>query len=193
MPYNTDTAERLEFGHIYTRWYSRFVAVAARYVRDRAVAEDIVGDALVLLWENRARFRDDRSGIPAWLFTVIRNRCLDWLDSRRRHLEIEEEMNTEAMRMVRANISSLKACERSLLFSSELQSMISDALAEMPEHTREVFLASRYGEKTYSQISAEKNISVRKVTSEIQNALAIMRRHLGDYLPFLFIYMALNQ
>ncbi len=52
----------------------------------------------------------------------------------------------------------------------------------MPKLTKDIFLASREEEMTYMQIAARFNVSRRKVTSEIQRALKLLRRSLKDYL-----------
>lgn len=182
----------LDFSNIYNQWYAKFVTVARRYVRDRAAAEDIVTDAIVRLWEDRDSFQDRELDVPAWLFTVVRSRCLNWLDTQKRHLEIENRMNSDQMRLVLANITSLKACEPEKVFSKELRTMVVKALESMPDITREVFLASRDSEKTYGEISESLGISRRKVTFEIQKALRIMRDQLGDYLPLLPLFLIIG-
>ena len=183
---------RTDFNSIYSQWYSRFVTIAMRYVRDRSTAEDIVADAIVSFWENRDKVQE-ADKIPAWIFTVIRNKCLNFLSARKRHLEIFGEINAHELRMTNASIMSLRACEPEKLFARELSEMVKKAMEGMPVLTREVFIASRLEEKTYAEIAARHNISVRRVTTEIQRALAVFRKELAAYMPMLTMLLILNR
>ena len=56
-------------------------------------------------------------------------------------------------------------------------------LSEMPELSARIFMSSRFEERTYQEIAEEYQVSVRKVTREIQRCLKLLREDLGDYLP----------
>ena len=53
----------------------------------------------------------------------------------------------------------------------------------MEELTREIFILNRNTGMTYAEIAAELGISQRRVTSEMQAALSILRKALKDYMP----------
>lgn len=44
-----------EFGRMFVHYRPRFEIIARRYVRNDAVAEDIVSDSFMAFWENRDR------------------------------------------------------------------------------------------------------------------------------------------
>lgn len=178
----------LAFGQLYTQWYRRFVVIARRYVRDAVVAEDLVTDSFVAFWENRERLAADVNA-PAYLLTTVRNNCLNWLQSRQTHLRIQQQLHSSQYRMVSANIASLEACDPRRLFADEVSQIVRDALSTMPDLTRIVFESNRFYDKTYADIAREQGISVRRVTSEMQRALAMLRTELKDYLPILLILM----
>ena len=52
----------------------------------------------------------------------------------------------------------------------------------MPGLTREVFLASRIGDRTYQEIAMTLGIKERRVATEMQKALDILRKGLRDYI-----------
>ena len=53
---------------------------------------------------------------------------------------------------------------------------------EIPELSARIFVANRFEGLTYQEISEKYNISVRKVTREIQRCLEMLRKDLGEYL-----------
>ena len=70
-----------QFEAVYTQYYARFVIIARRYVRDVAVAEDIVMESFASFWENRERIALE-TNLPAYVATSVRNNCLNWLNAR---------------------------------------------------------------------------------------------------------------
>lgn len=180
-----------EFGHLYNQYRQRFVLIARRYVRDRMVAEDIVADSFVSFWNNRNSIPSD-SNLPAYILTIVKNKCLNWLHAQQIHMRIDNNIQTAQSRLVDANIRSLESCDPELLFASEVREIVKEATSRMPELTRIVFEKSRNEGKTYAEIAKECGISTRQVTSEIQKALAILRRALKDYMPAIMLSFYLN-
>ena len=82
-----------------------------------------------------------------------------------------------------ASIRSLNACDPQRLFTDEIRAIVECEMLTMPQVTRQVFELSRFCGKTYAEIAEALGISQRRVTSEMQRALAIMRNALKDYLP----------
>ena len=82
-------------------------------------------------------------------------------------------------------ISSLEACEPETLFSNEVQELVNQALAKLPEKSRHIFIMSRYEEKNYQTIAKETTLSVKSIEFHISKALNLLRKELKDYLPCL--------
>ncbi|MBN2660369.1 MAG: RNA polymerase sigma-70 factor [Tannerellaceae bacterium] len=175
------------FNKLYNEYYDRFVRFANVYVRDEAVAEDIAVDALMYYWENRYSINNE-SNIPAYILTMIKNKCLNHL----RHLHIRDEFS-ESIRQYQdwelsTRIATLEACEPNELFTIEIQDLIQEALNQMPERTRAIFILNRYENKSYKEIALEMNISYKGVDYHISKALKILHVYLKDYLPFFYFF-----
>ena len=170
------------FKSLYDEYSDRLVAIALVYVRDRMVAEDIVADSFVRLYHAAPGLPEDTK-LEAYLMTIVKNQCLNYLKSIQNHQRIENEIGSHKDRMIEAGIRTLSALEPQQLFASEVQRLVTEAIASMPDLTRRVFSESRYGGKTYQVIADELGISHRSVHSEMQKALSILRAALSDYLP----------
>lgn len=180
-----------EFGHLYNQYRQRFVIIAKRYVRDRMVAEDIVADSFISFWNNRNNIPSD-TNLPAYILTIVKNKSLNWLHAQQIHMRIENNIQTVQLRLVDANIRSLESCNPERLFATEVSKIVKEATSRMPELTRIVFDKSRNEGKTYVEIARECGISNRQVASEIQKALAILRKALKDYIPAGLLAFYLN-
>lgn len=180
-----------QFEAVYTQYYARFVIIARRYVRDVAVAEDLVMESFASFWENRDRIAE-RTNLPAYIATSVRNNCLNWLNAQALHLAKQQDIHSHQSRLVAAGIRSLNACDPQRLFTDEIRAIVEREMRVMPQVTRQVFELSRFYGKTYSEIAEALGISQRRVTSEMQRALAIMRNALKDYLPASLLLWLLN-
>ena len=151
-----------EFGRLFATWRARFEAIACRYVRSAAVAEDLVSDSFMSFWENRGRIPAD-ANLQAYILIIVRNKCLDWLRAQSLHAKIEQ-----------------------------VAAIVRQSLDRLPELTREVFVARRFEELSYKEIAEKYGITVRRVEFELEKAVKQLRVALKDYLPVLLMLLSDN-
>ncbi len=168
---------------LYREQYDRLFRYALRYVRDRMVAEDIVADSFVKLLTVRDTLESD-CNILAYIFTIVRNNCLQWLQTQKRHLEIEQDILTSQTIVIRESIRALENNDINKLFSKEIEEIVARTLKTMPELSRRIFVSHRYGGMSYTAIAAENNISEIKVDTEMRKTLKILRVALKDFFCF---------
>lgn len=180
-----------QFKHLYEVFQDRLVLVARLYVREQSVAEDIVADSFIRLYRVAPTLPEDVK-LEAYLTSIVKNQCLNYLKSVQTHQRVKGEMEAHYQRLAAASIRSLSTLDPSQIFASEVQRLIADAVVTMPELTRQVFFESRYNGKTYQEIADQLGISHRRVHGEMQKALSILRVALSDYLPAWLLAMYLN-
>ena len=64
---------------LYDRHASAIFAVARRLTTDRGVAEEVVQDTFLALWDRAETFDPASGSLAAWLHTIARNRTVDRL------------------------------------------------------------------------------------------------------------------
>lgn len=175
------------FNNLYSDYHGLFVRFAGTYVQDVMAAEDIVVEAIMYYWERRASLAHD-SCAQAYILEVVKHKCLNYL----RHLRIREDaelqMQEHFNRVNNLRIATLEACDPQEIFSSEAQRLIDEALEMMPEKTRQIFLMSRYENKTYSEIAGRFSLSVKSVEFHISKALKILKEKLRDYIGVVLFF-----
>ncbi len=183
-----------EFGRLFASYRPRFKAIARRYVRSDAVAEDIVSDSFMSFWEAVGGERQllGESNYPAYILTIVRNKCLDYLRAESRHAKIEQRIYDLQQRIIEADIRSLEAFDPRELFSEEVAQIVQRSLDALPSLTREVFVAQRFGGESYKQIALRYDITERRVEFEIEKARKQLRVALKDYLPMAAILLICN-
>ena len=179
----------MAFGKLFMEYHDRYVAIARSYVRDEAAAEDIVSECFTTFWDRRGSI-ELKSSPEAYILKSVKNRCLNWLRDNSRLLNAEGPMDPDLNTKVKAMLSEISVIENDemgSIFSSEVERIFRRFLDDIPDLSRNIFLASRFEDLTYDEIAAKYGISPRKVKREIQKALEILRASLKDYLPLLLL------
>lgn len=159
---------------------SSFIRFANSYVRDIAIAEDIVTDAFMSYWEHKSDISSE-SNIPAYILTTVKNKCLNYLKHRDLKLRTLNEIQEHAFWELGLRISTLEVCNPEELFSTEVQEIIDKTLKDLPEKTYEVFVQSRYKNKSHKEIADFLQITTKGVEFHITKALSKLRENLKDY------------
>lgn len=150
-------------------------ALAARYVRSRAVAEELVQELFLDLWTRRGQLTIEQT-LDAYLCTAVRNRALNHL--RREHrLTVWREGVVAAEREGEPGDASAPT-ESSLLDALELQ----DAIAHLPARCRLIFTLNRQQEMTYAEIATSLGLSIKTVETQMGRALKALRARLRPVL-----------
>lgn len=180
------------FTSVFSEYKQRFVFFAASYLRNESTAEDIVMESFMQYWENKETLPQDIN-LPAYIFTLIKNRSLNYLRDQNTHRRIEDNMKSHQERLLQENILSLEACDPQYLFSDEAQEIINDVLKSLPGKTREIFVRSRFKNQSYKEIASEMNITEKTVEFHISKALKVFRVALRDYLPLFLLLLFHNK
>ncbi|MCB1676127.1 MAG: sigma-70 family RNA polymerase sigma factor [Halioglobus sp.] len=67
------------FGAFYDATIQRVYGLALRITRQRTLAEEVVGDVYLQVWQQAANYSPGRGTIVAWLSVICRSRALDAL------------------------------------------------------------------------------------------------------------------
>lgn len=175
-----NTSEQ-SFNDIYTSYYKRSFLFAKSYVHDDLVAEDIASESLIKLWEKLKI--DDIDYVEPLLLTILKNKSLDHL----KHEEVKrnalESMADWHQYELSIRISSLESCDPNEIFSKEVERIIHNTLKQLPEQTRQIFLLSRFNNKSNKEIAEQMGLSVKGVEYHMSKALKVLKVSLKDYLP----------
>lgn len=176
----------INFNEVYTTYYRNAFLFTKSYVHDDLVAEDIVAEAIIYLWE--VSKKEEIKSIEAMLITYLRHKALNYLHHLQIRENVHEILTTSGQRELEIRISTLEACDPQELLSEELRQRIASLVKSLPTRTRKVFELNRLEEKTYQEISDQLGISIKGVEYHVSKALKILRENLKDYYFLLFLY-----
>ncbi len=156
---------------IFRREQGRLRSFVRRRIADEGDAEDILQDVFFALVEANWLTRPVEQA-SAWLFRVARNRIIDFF-RKKRPVQFEEQGIEDLLPS--ADAGPQEAYARSLLWEE-----LEQALAELPEEQRAVFIAHEIDGRSFKEIAAETGVSVNTLLSRKRYAVLHLRERLKD-------------
>ena len=165
----------MSFSELYLMYYSKLVRFAKEFVVLEEDAENITQDVFTDLWERRDAI-DHIENVNAYLFRLVRNRCLDYLKHKvfeQKYAEnvqasFEIELNLKLQSLDRFDVSDISE-------GNETERLVRDAINSLPKRCRDIFLLSRMKGLKYREISEKLGISVNTVECQMGIALKKLR------------------
>lgn len=157
----------MNFSDLYLTYYSKLVRFAKEFVQQEEDAENITQDVFADLWEKRD-FITHIENMNAYLFRLVRNRCVDYL----RH-KVFEQRYVESLQL---------SCEEDAIEDHDTEILIHAAINSLPKRCRDIFLLSRVEGLKYREISEHLGISVNTVECQMGIALKKLRMKLDTCL-----------
>lgn len=185
MPFVDPHPDLASFNRLFAENHHRFVRFAATYIEDRMAAEDIVMEALMYYWEHRDRLNQG-TNTEAYIFTAIKNKCLNYLREQLHHRQVSEQLMEHASWKLSLQLATLEACDPEVLLSNEIEQLVQETLRRLPETTRRIFAMSRFEEKSHREIASATNMSVKGVEYHLARATTALKHALKDFLSILF-------
>ncbi|MBB5339151.1 RNA polymerase sigma factor [Tunturiibacter gelidoferens] len=148
-----------------------------KHVADTGEAEDILQDVFYELLE-AYRLMKPVEHVTAWLFRVARNRMIDLFRRKKpaslnSPASVEEDGDTLEDLLPSADAGPEAAYARNLLLDA-----LEEALEELPQAQREVFIAHELQGQSFKEISAETGLSLNTLLSRKHYAVTHLRQRL---------------
>lgn len=158
---------------------------AKRIVGEDA-ADDVVQEAFLELWNRMDALETDVPQIESYLYKTIYSRGLNYL-KRYKKVNTAAIEDINEMRMS-CYFSSLGDGEQDME-NMELRRKINQAIGELPDKCREIFVLSYLKDMKNSEIALMMNVSVRTVEAHIYKALKSLRARLGTFFMFFIPFL----
>jgi RNA polymerase sigma factor (sigma-70 family) len=150
-----------------------------RHVADTGDAEDIVQEVFYELLE-AYRLMKPVEHVTAWLFRVARNRMIDLFRKKKPESLNEPAFSSDDgdMLLLEDMLPSAEASPEAAYARNMLLDALEDAIEELPEAQREVFIAHELTGLSFKEISAETGVSVNTLLSRKRYAVLYLRQRL---------------
>jgi RNA polymerase sigma-70 factor (ECF subfamily) len=156
--------EKEDFKFLFDSYFDSIKNYVFYRVGNMDIATDITQDVFVKIWEKQMKL--DLKNAKYLLYKIAK----DMLISKYRRLEVEAKYT---------NRMQLQLTELVIDTSydyKQLQNNYQQALVQLPEKQRTVFMMSRMEELKYTEIAERLDISIKTVEKRMSNALSYLRK-----------------
>ena len=177
----TMTDQDQQISEAISRDEGRLRSFIRRRVADQGEAEDILQDVFYELVE-AYRMMKPVEQVTAWLFRVARNRIIDLFRRRSREgvrAEASVADQSESLALEEL-LPSPDAGPEGAFTRSVLLEELDEALDELPDEQRQVFIAHELMGRSFKELAAESGVSVNTLLSRKHYAVLHLRKRLRD-------------
>lgn len=148
------------FAEIYDRHAALLLALAARMLRSRTEAQDLVHDVLIEAWQAARDYDATQASMRTWLLVRLRSRALDRLGRSARFEAIRIALQPHA----RVSAEPGTDC-------SERRLAVREALAELDADVRDALQLTYFEGLTSAEIAERTGVPVGTVKSRLARGL----------------------
>lgn len=169
--------DHVAFTRLYGHYWKPMLLVAWNHTKDKELAEDIVHEVFMALWEKRDMQQID--SVAGFLTTAVKFSIFKYYQKEQRRRELD--------RAQAAPVASVD--DESMLDARFLSEYLAGVVEELPEKCRIVFQYSREKGLKNAEIAQLLQVSEKAVEANLTRALKTLRKRIqeGGFLSFLAV------
>jgi len=162
-----DRQDQAAFAEVFAHFAPRVKAFLMKSGAAPDVAEECAQDVMATLWHKAHMFDPTKASVSTWIFTIARNRRIDWLRKQRRPEPEELTWGPEP-----------EPEQADALALQQETSKLGEALAALPEKQRMLIRQAYFGELSHSEIAEKTGLPLGTIKSRIRLALERLRHNM---------------
>jgi RNA polymerase sigma-70 factor (ECF subfamily) len=160
--------EEQGFNYYFRLYYKPIRFFATRYIVDMQVAEDIVQESFVKLWESREKINDEKH-LRNWMYRAVYHGCVKW----KRAAGREQTSSLESS----PAFEPIVDMEENLVKAEKLR-QIQMALDELPKECQKVMRKLYIENKGEGKAAQELHLSINTIKTHRKKGLKLLRLRL---------------
>jgi len=171
------------FQALFRKYYRAMCHFANQFLADSDIAEEIVQEMFVKIWEKRSVLNIETS-VKHYLFRSVRNHCLNQIQ----HEKIKKQYASKVLES-----ASQEFNPDDYFLEVDLVQRIEKSIESLPPKRREIFRLSRERGMKYKEIADALDISVKTVEAQMGLALKHLREELKDFSNYLITLFSIQK
>ena len=152
------------FQQLFYHFYTDLVHFSRSIVGDIKLAEDIVSDIMLDIWNGKINYLTVIN-VKTYLFKATKNRSLNTISRDKIHLKYINSIF----------YTDFATSPEQLFIEKELKTVLDEAIHKLPEKTKMAFILVRDNSLTYQEVADIMNISKNTVDRHLQIAIQKIR------------------
>lgn len=140
-------------------------AVITRMINRRDIADELLQDSFINIWNYADRYREDKAAPMTWMTRIVRNKTIDWLRSEpTNQLSTDHDIDLDTEIMATTNISF------------EDNKDLYECLKEIEEKPRNALLQVYFKGLTHQELAKKTGNALGTIKSWIRRSLPLLKR-----------------
>jgi len=172
--------DKVAYNQLYNHYYRILVLYAMKYITDQSIAEDIVQDLFISIWEQDLNF-ENINAFTSYLYNSIRNKSLNYL----KHVNVKEKYVSQVKSENEDSFSLDNEMDE-----QEIYRRIYAVIDTLPDKCKQVFEMHLQGKKN-AEIADLLELSIETVKTQKKRAIKKLKNQIDPrilllLLPYLF-------
>ena len=178
----TLAGDRQAYRQLVEKYQQRIYSIAFGVLHSREDSLDVVQDVLIKAYRKLDKFRGT-SSFYTWLYRITVNMAIDCCRKRKRTVEVEydDQIGTEE-EVDRRSLQATSENPAESLERKELNKMVMDAIASLPEEQKTVIILREIEGLAYEEIAKVTGISMGTVMSRLHYGRKKLRDILSPHM-----------
>lgn len=159
--------DRRAFEDLYSATSPKLFAVSLRIVRERQLAEEVLQDSFVNIWNHASDYAREKSAPFTWMAAIVRNRSLDVVRRTREQPDVDDEL---AARLIDESAAPARDAEDRAAAHD-----LHDCLAELDAEVRQTIALAFLHGLTHSELAQHLRRPLGTVKTHVRRGLARLR------------------
>ena len=164
--------DRAAFEQLYRQTSAKLFGVALRIVRQEDLAEEVLQDCYIRIWNHARDYREGLAAPMTWMASIVRNRSLDWL--RRSNPEVIDVDGEIVERTAGDGPGPLATLER-----VQDGATLARCLGELEAKQRQAILLAFHDGLSHSELAKHLREPLGTVKTWVRRGLAKLKTCLG--------------
>lgn len=142
---------------------SELYVFALGFVKQKMIAEELVSDVFVQIWENRETI-NELNDIKAYLYILVRNKSISYLRKNKKERFVSLDTLEEF------HLTDFHSNNNQLI-DSETMEQVNRAIADLPPRAKMAFVLAKVNGLKYKEIAKIMDVSVKTIDNQVAYAL----------------------
>lgn len=164
------SGDQQAMSELYDRFSGAILGVIMKIITDQAVAEDVLQETMLKIWNNINSFDTSKGRLFTWMINIARNQSIDKTRSKgfknsSQNSSLEDSVYvSETVPSAGASVDTMD---------------VHNWLLHLPEENRQLMRLAYFMGYTQEEISKELNMPLGTVKTKIRNSLIVLRKKLN--------------
>lgn len=170
------------FREIYELYQDKIFAFAFKLTKQRDVANDMVQEIFIKLWEKRDQVKVELN-FGAYLKKMAQNHVFNYLK--------KASLDRRVQETIKQRLEELQHRNADDLVEKEIQKAYTEAIDTLSPQKKLIYNLSRTGDLSYDEIATQLGISKNTVRNQMVDAIRLIRQYVSSHTDLACLIIAI--